>query len=268
VFLPWMRRFGVALAAFVLVLWLGAWLVMSGTMARGKNWLDNAVLMATRDMGFKVDNIMVEGREHADPQTLLALINVQKGDPLFSFDPAAAQDLISGIGWVRSARIERRWPGTIYIGLTERVPLALWQQDKKQVLLDTDGHSITSEGLKEFAGLPVVIGEDAPAHAADLISSLKAEPSIAARLKAASRIGGRRWDLLMDNGVLVRLPEEDMPLALSTLARAQEQDAILQKPLESIDLREAGRLIVQTRPGAVEEYKASLTGGAKPGSSI
>jgi cell division protein FtsQ len=47
-----------------------------------------------------------------------------------------------------------------------------------------------------------------------------------------------------------------MELALRRLAGAQTADRIFEKDITAIDLREAGRMVVRTRPGALEEYKA------------
>ena len=40
---------------------------------------------------------------------------------------------------MRSAAIERRLPGTLFVRLVERHPLAVWQHDGKQELIDRDG---------------------------------------------------------------------------------------------------------------------------------
>lgn len=268
VFFPWLKRFGIAFGVFVGVLWLGAWMVMSGTLERGQNWMQQQVLMASADIGFVVENILVEGREYTDPQTLLAVLNIEKGDPLFSFDPKAAQELITQISWVDHVRIERRWPDTLYIGITERVPMALWQHDNQVKLLDQKGGVILTENLERFKGLKIVMGADAPEFSVELMENLSGEPALAKRVLAARRLGERRWDLVLDNGLVVKLPEQDMALALSRLAREEQESGVLQRDILSIDMREEGRMTVQARPGAVQEYKASLVPESKKGNNI
>lgn len=271
VLVPWARRFGVGLLAVLLLVGLGAWLSWNGALERMHGWAGNKILMAGADMGFAVKNVLVEGRVYTDPQTLLAVINVGEGDPLFSFSPAGVQEQITRIGWVESAVVERRWPDTIYIGLKERKPLALWQDGRTLRLLDDRGEVITSEGLERFGGLPVVIGEDAPQHAAVLLAGLRAEPVLQPYVAYARRLGERRWDLVLKGDITVRLPEEDLELALRRLAESQEENGIFEKDIVGIDLREPGRVSVQAKPGRVEEYRASLkagNAGTKTGNSI
>ncbi|MCB1531793.1 MAG: FtsQ-type POTRA domain-containing protein [Alphaproteobacteria bacterium] len=262
VVLPWLKRFGVLLAILVALGWLGSWFFLSDADTATADWIENKTLKITANMGFTVENILVEGRVHSDADVLKAIINVKRGDPLFSFNPAEAKALVERVAWVKSARVERRFPNTIYIELTEREPLALWQKDKKLSVLDQKGEVITSSGLSPFKDLIIVLGGQAPAHAPALFADLKAEPLIYERTKSVSWVGNRRWDVQLKSGVSVKLPEEDIGYALRRLAAAQEQDNLLDKDLSAIDLREAGRIVVRTRPGAVQEYKASVKAGS------
>ncbi len=268
VVIPWMRRFGIALAVFVGIIWVSSWLYLSGALARAGDWTEDKVLVATGDMGFSIENIMVEGRQYTDASVLLAIVNVEKGDPLFSFDPKEAQSLMSQIGWVEAAQVERRWPDTIYIELKERTPLALWQVGKRVKLLDDRGEVIVSDGLERFADLIMVTGENAPAHVYELVGNLRAETPVHERVETAQWVGDRRWNLRLKNGIEVKLPEEDMGLAVRRLATAQNEDGLLDKNIVSIDMREGDRISVRTKPGKVQDYKAGLKIQAKAGNNI
>ncbi|MEM7651113.1 MAG: FtsQ-type POTRA domain-containing protein [Pseudomonadota bacterium] len=258
VIIPWMRRFGMALAFVVGVVWVGSWLYLSGALQDAGNWSKDQFITASADAGFTVENILVEGREYTDADVLLAIINVQKGAPLFSFEPQSAQDLITQIGWVEAAQVERRWPDTIYIGLQERTPMALWQSEKRLKLLDDKGEVIVTDNLQRFSELVLVSGQGAPQEAGALIGNLRAEPNVFEKVETAQRISKRRWDLGLKNGFSIKLPEEGMGLALRRLSEAHDNDGLLDKDIVGIDMREQDRISVQTKPGSIEEYKAGL----------
>ena len=268
VVIPWVRRFGIGLAVTVGLIWVGAWLHLSGSLARAGDWADERFEIATADMGFKVENILVEGRQYSDTGVLLAIVNVQKGDPLFAFDPQSAKDSITRIGWVEDVQVERRWPDTIYIGLKERQPLALWQSDKRLKLLDNKGEVIATDNLQRFSDLILVSGKGSSETAAQLVGNLKAEPIIFERVETAQRISERRWNLRLKNALEIKLPEEDIGLALRRLSTAQEEDGLLDKNIVSIDMREIDRISVRTKPGAVQEYSSGLKIEAKAGNDI
>lgn len=262
VFQVWLRRSGIVLAVGVFTIWVGAWLHFSDSFTKATDWTRQKTLSVSSDMGFSVENILVEGRVYSDPEILRAIINVQKGDPLFSFNPTEAKELVERISWIRTAHVERRLPDTIYIQIQERKPLALWQEDKKLRLIDNQGEYIATEGMKRFKDLVVVRGKGAKENARNLIENLSAESLLYERTKTAKFIEERRWDLSLDENIQVKLPEEDLGLAMRRLALAQEEDGLLDKDIVTIDLREADRIVVRTRPGAVQEYKAGLKTGS------
>ena len=120
----------------------------------------------------------------------------------------------------------------------------------------------STEDMARFQSLPLVVGDGAAPAARHLLGLMQAEPLLMERLEAAVYVGGRRWDLKMKSGAMIRLPESDLALALRRLAGAQEQDRLIDGALESIDLREANRMIVRTRPGTVQDYQASFKTGS------
>ena len=252
------------MACAVALLWLGGWLYWSGTFGRAGYAMSEKFYEVSSDHGFYVRDVLVEGRKNADPAVLLGLLNVDRGDPIFAFNPVSARDMLEKESWIRSARVERRLPGLIYVSILERDPFALWQHKGKVSLIDQQGVVITDvkAEMAKFASLPLVVGEGAAKAADSLLTLMQAEPEIMNRLEAATYVGERRWDIKLKRDIFVRLPEKDMALALRRLAEAQETDGLLDKDLESVDLREESRIIVKTRPGMVQDYKASFKTGS------
>jgi cell division protein FtsQ len=258
------RRFGIFTALLLLALWAGAWLIVSGAAERSGAALTESFYQITADRGFLVRDVLVEGRRNADPDVLLGLLNVDRGDPIFAFHPDKARAALQKESWIEKVRVERRLPGLVYVAIQERTPFALWQYQGVLRLIDPQGVVITDvpKDMARFPDLPLVVGDGAPKAAFALFDLMKAEPVLIERVEAATYIGERRWDLKLKNNVAVRLPEEDLALALRRLAEAQETDKLLDKEIESVDLREDGRIVVRTRPGAVQDYKASFKTGS------
>ncbi len=258
--LIWLRRAAIAGGSVVFVLWLGAWFILTGTGTKTYNWIGQKVLIATADMGYRVKDILVEGRVNADRETLLEILAIDRGDPTFKFDPQNAKLKLLEMSWIRSAHVERRLPDTIYIRLQERTPIALWKktaQDKIE-LVDDAGTTIRPDDLWTFMNLPMVTGEGAPARTPELLSVLEAEAAIKERVDNAQLIENRRWNLLLKSGAVVKLPESDVGLALRTLALSQEKEQIMDWDISAIDLRDPGRIIFRTKLGKVREYKTGL----------
>jgi len=146
---------------------------------------------------------------------------------------------------VKDVSVTRRLPATIVVEITERVPAALWQYQKKISVIDLSGRALTSKNLEAYKSLPLVVGEDAPLHIAGFLALMQAEPDVARELASAVRVGGRRWDLRLKNGLLVKLPEQDTELALRKLASQQVKNGLFGKDILAVDLRIPDQMVVE-----------------------
>lgn len=246
-------RGGVALGIFGIALAGPAWLWQSGWVATAAGSVFQSAARALADNGIRVDEILLEGRTHESAQKITKALGINRGAPLLAVDLGAARSRLEALPWIRVASIERQFPNTIRVRIKERRPLALWQRQNQLVLVDHDGDVITSEKLSRFHKMLVLVGKDAPSHATDLLSILSREPDLKRRVNAAVRVGDRRWNIRMDNGVYVRLPETGALGAWQRFARLERQHKLLKQDLLSIDLRIPDQLIVRTRGGRPEK---------------
>jgi cell division protein FtsQ len=198
--------------------------------------------------GFEVQEVVVEGRQNTPRDLIRAAVGVERGDPLLGFSPEAARTRLETIAWVESAHVERRLPGTILVRLTERTPFAIWQNQGRFAVIDREGKVITTETLDAFGPLPLVVGAGADRTAAALYDLLLAHGEVLRRTQALVRVGERRWNLRLHNGVDVLLPEGHEAPALNRLAELHQRNALLDRPLVAIDMRLPDRLVLRPPP--------------------
>jgi len=214
----------------------------------------------TAQLGMRVNDVVIEGRQKTPEPLLRAALGVRGGDPILGFSLSAARARIETIKWVQSATVERRLPGTVVVQLQERRPFAVWQHQGRFVLIDHDGEMVTESDVGSFATqVPLVVGAGAPAAAGALLDALAAYPLIVSRMQAAVRVGERRWNLRMNNGADVLLPEGAEAPALARLMELQTTHALLDRPLQVVDLRLPDRLVVRPQP----ENTDGKDGGAR-----
>ena len=242
-------RGGVAVAIFSLALAGPTWLWQSGWVTGATNSMFKAAAESLADAGFRVEEVMLEGRANESSAQIMKALDISRGAPLMTVDLKSARTRLEELPWIRVASVEREFPATVRVRIVERRPLALWQRKNELVLVDDEGGMITSQKLERFPDLLVLVGKDAPMHATALLSILAHEPDLKKRVNAAVRVGDRRWNIRMDNGVYVRLPETDALSAWQRFARLERQHKLLKQDLLSIDLRIPDQLIVRTRAG-------------------
>ncbi len=236
---------GGAVLGFVLTAgalsWAGADGRLSGVYGSARAGLVDASAAA----GLVTGEVFVVGREKTSRAALIEALDVTLGEPMLAFDAEAARNRVEALGWVREAVVERRFPDTIFLRIVERKPLALWQRDGQLLVIGRDGVVIEGAAPARFSLLPVIVGDDAPAHAAPLLAVLASEPGLSQRVAAAVRGGGRRWNLRFDNGIDVELPEQDFAAAWRRLAEFERLHQLLSRNITAIDLRLPDRLVVR-----------------------
>jgi cell division protein FtsQ len=214
-----------------------------GTIASMQERLGKAI-------DLRVTGIDVKGRANTPEPLLRAALGVSVGDPILGFSVEGARSRIESLSWVEHVAVERRLPGTIVVDLVERRPFAIWQNGGKFQLIDRAGNVVDNEDVSAFSELPLVVGLDVPAHAAAMLDALSAQPSIKNRVGAIVRVGERRWNLQLNNGITVMLPEGHETVALQRLAELQADQSLLDRPLVFVDMRLPDRLAVRARQPA------------------
>ena len=233
----------------------GAWTWESGAAGTLAGRTAAALAEASVEIGLGVRQVTVAGRRSVPREQVFRILGARRGEPILLFDVAAARDRLESLGWIESAVVMRRLPGTLHVRLVERRPFVLWQDQGTVVLIDPRGVAIEGAVIQDYGHLPLVVGADAPARAGALLEVLASEPALRARVAAAIRVGGRRWDVRFDNGVTARLPALGAAEAWRRIAELERQEGILALDIVSLDLRVPGRLIVRLAAGAAAQRR-------------
>ncbi|HEY5347185.1 MAG TPA: cell division protein FtsQ/DivIB, partial [Rhizomicrobium sp.] len=137
----------------------------------------------------------------------------------------------------------------IFVTLVEKRPFALWQSPKGLAVVERGGGLITYQDVEHFARLPKLVGDGAPEQAADIVDAVGTHRAISARIKAYERVSQRRWNLILDDGVVVKLPETGWQAQLDVLDHLIIDKGILERDVTEIDLRSPTHIFFVLRSG-------------------
>ncbi len=239
----------------------GAGLIEGGHLSFGT---DERASAATAKAGsaawFPIEDVVAKGQYHTRDSEIYSAIGMKKGDDMMDVEPEAVRAQVEALDWIATARVARLWPATLQIDVTEKEPYAIWQSKGVLWLIDRKGQRITKDGVAEFAGLPMVVGDGAPQHAVELLDILKRFPPIQRVTKASVRVGDRRWDLHLKNGIEVRLPEDGIEDALHRLTVLQQEQRIFERDIDVVDLRLPDRLVIKPREDGKAKSKSIQKG--------
>ncbi|WP_084366888.1 cell division protein FtsQ/DivIB [Neokomagataea thailandica] len=200
-----------------------------------------------------IHHIIVNGRHITSQQAVENALGTSVGQPLFGFSVEAARARVNALPLVEQATVERRIPDTVIVNLTERVPIAVWQNHDHFSLINRAGDTVSDQGIagqdpQMLRTLPLIVGDGANNAAADLLDALTPFPDIQNRITAFVRVGERRWDAVLRNGTTILLPEDEEKPAFARLEQFQNTMKLLDRPVVSIDMRLPDRMVIHQPP--------------------
>jgi cell division protein FtsQ len=202
---------------------------------------------AVGDAGFRVKSVDIQGIRRMDPRPVYDIALDQKTTAMPLLDVSDIRNRLLQFGWVKDARVSRRFPDTLVIDIVERTPAALWQNDQRLSLIDAEGVVLDRVQVSQMPDLPLLIGKGANAQAMPLEKLLDQAPALKAQLVSATWVGQRRWDLSFQSGETVSLPEGEAlaSTALVKFAQMDKSAGLLGRGILRFDLRIPGKMTVR-----------------------
>jgi cell division protein FtsQ len=218
---------------------------------------ERAAGTAVGEAGFTVSGYQIVGLRHMNRTLVDDVVNDEikraageagrEKAPQALVDVAAIRERLLKFGWVKDARVSRRLPDTLVIDIVERTPAAMWQNQGRLALIDGEGVVLDRVPVDEMPDLPLLIGPGANGEAQQLARLMAAVPTLKPQLVSGSWVGGRRWDLNLQSGETIALPEGEGAArqALLKFARLDKSAGLLGRGIVRFDLRVPGKMIVR-----------------------
>jgi cell division protein FtsQ len=204
--------------------------------------------------GFSMKHVEIKG---ADKVPQLQVYNIAFDQPTSAMpliDVEATRQRLLKFGWVRDARVSRRFPDTLVVDIVERRPAAIWQHNGRLALIDMEGTVLEQVKLEAMPDLPIVVGGGANLHASELARLTASAPQLKPMMAGATWVGGRRWDIRFQSGEVLALPEGEAAAskALLRFAKMDQATPLLSRGFVRFDMRIADKFIVRvsSQPGS------------------
>jgi cell division protein FtsQ len=167
------------------------------------------------------------------------------GASSLAVDAAALRRRMERLGWIAGASVSLEAPDLLRIAARERVPAAVWRIDGELWLIDRQGAQITALfSRNEYPRLPLLAGQGAEAAVPEALDVLAAAGPLRGRVRGLVRLGARRWDVVLDRDMTIRLPmahpgaSEGAPAAAMRRAVAMHRrDGVMDRDILALDLR-------------------------------
>ncbi|MEM8572019.1 MAG: cell division protein FtsQ/DivIB [Pseudomonadota bacterium] len=169
---------------------------------------------------------------------------------------ASVRARIETLDAVERAQVRLRSNGVLEVAAVERVPVVVWRTQGGIQLLDADGIRVAEiDSRLRRPDLPLIVGRGAEAHVAEALALLEMAAPVAERVRGLARVGARRWDLVLDRGQVIRLPETGPDAALLRVLALHAELQLLDRDLEVVDWRNPDRPMLRISDHAVSEIE-------------
>ena len=201
---------------------------------------------------FQIKNVIIEGSEKSNISEIENNVTEFKGN-LIGLNFNSIKEIVESSEWVKRASIKKVLPSTLKINVTENDPYAIYFQEGKSFLIDLDGSIITEINLNNYEDdLLFVRGENSPELLEQLIRDISITfPNLTQTLEEVEFIEKRRWNLKLNNKLLVKLPDENIQQSLKNLKQLFEEQEVMESNIIEIDLRIQGRAALKVLDGKI-----------------
>ena len=205
---------------------------------------------------FAVTDLEISGHIQMSVHEIGEIIGIEPGTRAISslrFDARQARDALLANPWIERASVAIDPAGIMKVTIVERIPVAIWRNDAGFFLIDHAGRPIMPvPDASARLDLPLLIGESADKAVADARALLKSAPvSVLPRIAALVRRGARRWDIITDSGLILKLPADEPLNALRRFADEQLEERVAAFAVTGIDLRlPDDPPVIRLEPGA------------------
>ena len=216
---------------------------------------------------FMVHRMDVDGASLELAEDIREIVPLDFPISSFDLDLTGMVSLISNLDAVARVDMVIRPGGILGVTLTERQAAVIWQSRDALEALDATGHRVGPIGQREDRpNLPFVVGDGADDHVPEALALVQSAARVLPNVLGLVRVGARRWDLVLENGPRIQLPEHDALTALRwVLAQHKAQD-LLARDITHVDMRVPGKPVLRLTATAQTALQ-NLRGLSRSGSN-
>ena len=126
---------------------------------------------------------------------------------LFFLNKEKFLSTISKYDFISSVQLKKKYPNTLKIVITEKIPIALQIIDKKKFYITKDNKKINFVELKAYEYLPLIFGKYKNFNI--FYKNIEKNSFKTNEIKAFYYFDIGRWDIVLKNEKIIKLPEKN-----------------------------------------------------------
>ncbi|MBY0379195.1 MAG: cell division protein FtsQ/DivIB [Burkholderiales bacterium] len=143
-------------------------------------------------------------------KSILELINVRVGQKLYLVSANDIRDKLLKLDEISDVSVNINYSGIIKVTIYERQPFAIWWNKNSPWLIDEEGNKILKiKDVDSYKNLVIIFGQNFNDKLKTFLDLLKPF-SLYGKIKSLHYIGNRRWDVYIEDNIVIKLPENNI----------------------------------------------------------
>jgi cell division protein FtsQ len=194
----------------------------------------------TKTNFIKLNTITVTGLEEKNNIDLVNKLNFLKFDNLMFLDKSQIADIISSNTLIEKFFVFKKYPSTLNIEIQKTEFLAQTKKENKNFFLGSNGKLTIADNFR--SDMPYIFGEFKNKDFFELKKAVDESNFRYNQIKKLFFYKSGRWDIEMNNGLLIKLPRKEVKESLKLLIIFLDDNK--KKNIKEVDLRQNKQIIV------------------------
>lgn len=256
----WSRTWWVlsrVLMPLIVIFYLGFQIFTSERLANFYQERKEAVVLWVAYLpGLKIEELAIENATRLQHEEVLDALDISMPTSTILLDREELREKLANFDEVGDSSFRFGFNGTLYIDLIPRIPKLIYFDGMEMITVDHEGHKVEYlTDRKERAELFVISGEGALLATEEAIEIVDVLKPYASQIRGLVRMGSRRWDIVLVNDARLMLPAEKPLAALSIILKEHRDHDVLNRDIETYDMRIPARPALRLRDGAAEQIE-------------
>ena len=163
---------------------------------------------------------------------------------------------VESIDLVESASVRLTSNGLVEVDVNIRKPVAIQRLGTRLMLIDARGVKVDEVlSRSQRLDLPLLVGKGAEKCVDEALHLLLEIKDLLSRVRGLVRVGERRWDVILNRGQVILLPEKNPLNAIRKIISLQEGQKILDRNISYLDFRNINRPVLGLSEETSKELK-------------
>lgn len=191
---------------------------------------------------FLIKNLNIVSETDLLKKKILKEINFINESNIFFIKKKKLSNKLKNINYIDEFKIKKIYPSSLIVKVKKTNLIGITFINNKQYYVGENGNFISVNSIRNKDKLPFIFGEFNIQDFLNLKLKLSDSDIIFSNIKKYHYHKNRRWDLYLNDNVLIQLPNKNIKNALNLYKKLKTNNEI--KPNMIIDLRITNRIIL------------------------